>query len=367
MFQKAVKTSAKLRLAIAGPSGSGKTYSSLAIAQHLGGRVALVDTEHGSASKYADKFDFDVLELRPPFHPDRFCKAIQEAEQAGYSVLILDSLTHAWSGTGGLLEVVDQIAARMKTTNTFAAWKDATPIQNRLVEAIIGANMHIIATIRSKQEYIQDTDADGRKRIRKVGMAPQQREGFEYEFDVFTEMDIENNLLVSKTRCPDLTNKVFPKPGKDIADILVHWLQGAPAAPRRDPEPVSPAVTVTAADADFDAIPSAQEERAQTPTAQIIARLTAAGSRGSAEPLDEPTSRKLYANLKNLTHGDNGQAKHLLKLIYGVESSKDLTIGQALAVIQWINSKPDETGEWVPNGPALSEYAVLLPPEPLLA
>ena len=133
------------------------------------------------------------------------------------------------------------------------------------------------------------------------------------------------------------------------------------------PEHKASPPAVTAADADFDAIPSAQEERAQTPTAQIIARLTAAGSRGSAEPLDEPTSRKLYANLKNLTHGDNGHAKHLLKLIYGVESSKDLTIGQALAVINWINSKPDETGEWVPTGPALSEYAVLLPPEPLLA
>lgn len=126
-------------------------------------------------------------------------------------------------------------------------------------------------------------------------------------------------------------------------------------------------VAVIAADADFDSIPSAQEERAQTPAALIIASLTAAGNRGSAEPLDEPTAKKLYANLKNLTHGDNGKGKRLLKLIFGVDSTKDLTIGQAQTLCAWINSKPDETGEWVPMGPALSEYAVLLPPEPLLA
>ena len=231
MFRKAIKKEAKLRLAIAGPSGSGKTYTSLAIASSLGGRVAVVDTEHGSASKYADLFGFDVLEMEAPFHPDKFIHAITEAAAAGYTTIVLDSLSHAWNGQGGLLELVEEAQKRMKTSNSFAAWKDVTPIQNRFVEGIISAPIHVIATMRSKQEYVQEKDErTGRTTVRKVGLAPIQRDGFEYEFDVFLDMDINNNAIVSKTRCPALTGRVFAKPGADIAQILLEWLRGEPDA-----------------------------------------------------------------------------------------------------------------------------------------
>ena len=236
-FQKAVKHEANLRLAIAGPSGSGKTYSSLKLASELanGHSIALVDTEHGSAEKYADIFNFDTLALAPPYHPDRFVDLIQTAGRNDYGILILDSLSHAWNGTGGLLEIVDQIAARMKTTNTFMAWKDATPIQNRLVEAIVSAPLHIIATMRSKQEYVIDQVEKNGCTIsvpRKVGMAPVQRDSFEYEFDIFVEMDMDNNAIVTKTRCPAIAGKLFPKLGSDLAETLQDWLRGAPATPR---------------------------------------------------------------------------------------------------------------------------------------
>lgn len=240
MFQKAVKHEARLRLALAGPSGSGKTYTALALATHIGQRVAVVDTEHGSASKYADLFEFDVVNFEAPFHPDNFVDAIQAAAAAGYDVLVLDSLSHAWSGPGGLLEIVDQIAKRMKTTNSFAAWKDATPIQNRLVEAILSAPIHIIATMRSKQEYALEQDSNGRTRVRKVGMAPVQRDSFEYEFDVYLDMDIDNNAIVGKTRCPALTGKVINRPGAELAETLRDWLQGAPA-PEPQPRQAQPA------------------------------------------------------------------------------------------------------------------------------
>ena len=165
-------------------------------------KIALVDTEHGSASKYADLFDFDVLELQPPYHPDRFGEAIRDAAQAGYTVIILDSLTHAWSGTGGMLDLVDQIGKRIGG-NSFAAWKDATPIQNRLIESIVGAPIHVIATMRSKQDYAQEKDDRGKTVVRKVGMAAQQREGFEYEFDVVIDLDIDHNGIITKAvrRC----------------------------------------------------------------------------------------------------------------------------------------------------------------------
>lgn len=231
LFAKAVKHESKLRLAVTGPSGSGKTYTSLAIASALadGNPVAVVDTEHGSASKYADLFAFDVVNMVAPFHPDRFVEMIREAAASGYAVIVLDSLTHAWQGTGGMLDLVDEIAKRKTGGNGFAAWKDATPIQNRLIDAIVGAPIHVIATMRSKQDYVQDKDDRGKTQIRKVGMAAQQREGFEYEFDVVMDMDIDNNGIVSKTRCPALTARVFSKPGRDVAGILADWLRGAPA------------------------------------------------------------------------------------------------------------------------------------------
>lgn len=224
MFKKAVKESAKLRLAIAGPSGSGKTFTSLAIATALGGPIAVIDTEHGSASKYADLFEFDVAEMHAPFHPQKYIDAIREAANAGYKVIILDSLTHAWNGTGGILDIVENATKRMQSKNSYTAWKEATPIQNQLTDAIVGAGIHVIATMRSKQEYVQEKDSNNKTVIRKVGMAPVQREGLEYEFDVFLDMDVDNNAIVTKTRCPALTGEVFAKPGKNIAAILAAWL-----------------------------------------------------------------------------------------------------------------------------------------------
>ena len=242
-FKKAVKEDAKLRMAITGPSGSGKTYSALSIASALanGKPVAVVDTEHGSASKYSDIFSFDTIDMHAPFHPDKYIDAIAAAAKEGYSVVILDSLTHAWSGEGGLLDVVKTIEMRMKNPNSFAAWKDATPIQNRLIEAIVSGNLHIICTMRSKTDYVMQTGSNGKITPQKVGMAPIQRDGFEYEFDVVLDMDNDNNAIVSKSRCPELSGKVIPKPGKQVANILTTWLHGVPVAPKPLPKP-----TVTA-------------------------------------------------------------------------------------------------------------------------
>lgn len=243
MFKKAVKSQAKLRLSIAGPSGSGKTYTALAIASNLGNKIAVIDTENASASKYADEFTFDVLEMEAPFHPDRFVEAINEAAQAGYEVVIVDSLSPAWNGSGGLLEIVDNIAKRMKTSNSFAAWKDATPIQNKLAEAIVRSKIHLICTMRAKTEYVLE-NVNGKNIPKKVGMAPVQREGFEYEFDVVGELNHEHDLIISKTRCRALDGGVYNKAGKEVADILNSWLNdGATPAPeaRQLPAPAQTA------------------------------------------------------------------------------------------------------------------------------
>ena len=229
LFQKATKNTAKLRLALSGPSGSGKTYTALLLASNLctngkPPKVAVADTEHGSASKYADLFDFDVVNFESPFHPDRYGKLIQMAGENGYDVLVIDSLSHAWNGTGGMLEIVDELKARNRSNNSMAVWQEATPIHNRLIENIIAAPLHIIATMRSKQEYLIEKDDGGKVSVRKMGLAPIQRDGMEYEFDVWGEMDINNRLIVSKTRCPELNGRVIEKPGAEMAEALCAWL-----------------------------------------------------------------------------------------------------------------------------------------------
>jgi len=231
MFKKAVKHEAKLRLAIAGPSGSGKTYSALAIATALGKKVAVVDTESGSASKYADIFEFDVLELSAPFAPEKYVAAIKAAADAGYDVVVLDSLSHAWVGTGGVLDIVDNAAKASRSGNTYMAWKAGTPFQNALIEAIVTAKVHVIGTMRSKTEYVLVKNDRGKDEPRKMGMSPIQRDGFEYEFDVMFDMDYENNAVVSKSRCPELSGAVIHKPSSDVADVLRRWLSGEAAPP----------------------------------------------------------------------------------------------------------------------------------------
>ena len=227
-FHQAVKTEARLRMGLIGPSGSGKTMTALYIAQGLdAGSIALIDTERGSASKYADPFDFDVLELEA-FHPERYIEAIQAAQTNGYGVLIVDSLSHAWAGKGGALELVDQTAKRMKSSHTFAAWRDVTPLHHKLLDTILSTDLHLIATMRSKMECVQDKDEKGRTLIRKVGLQAVQRDGVEYEFDVVGELDPDHALTIAKSRCPALANHVFACPNGQVSELLRGWLRGVP-------------------------------------------------------------------------------------------------------------------------------------------
>jgi len=223
-FQRATKKQAKARIGLIGPSGSGKTYTALRLATNMGMRVALIDTERGSAAKYADKFVFDTMELID-YNPQNYINGIKDAEAAGYDVLIIDSLSHAWSGTGGILDIVDTATAKSRSGNAFTTgWREASPLHNKLIESMLSARLHLIVTMRSKMEYVLEDDGKGGKKPRKVGLAPVQRDGMEYEFDIVGDMDLEHNFIVSKTRCDLLDGKVFNKPGEDLAAIIMGWL-----------------------------------------------------------------------------------------------------------------------------------------------
>ena len=228
-FKKARKSQAKLRLGLIGPSGSGKTYTALSLASGLGKKIAVVDTEHASAALYADEFgvEYDTLQLTS-FEVENYVEAIELAAREGYEVLIIDSLSHAWAGKGGILEFVDKAAKR--TGNNFAGWRDATPKHNLLVEAILAAPIHIICTLRSKVEHIVET-VKGRSQVRKVGMQPVQRDGLEYEFTIVGDLTQEHDLIVTKTRAAFLADAVINKPGRKLGEQLHEWLDAGEAAP----------------------------------------------------------------------------------------------------------------------------------------
>ena len=225
MFQKATRKKAKARIAIDGASGSGKTYTALIAATSLanGGKIAVIDTERGSASLYSDEFDFDVVELQN-FNPRNYINAIDAAEEQGYSVIVIDSMSHAWEGEGGILDMHDNATKRQSTQNSYTAWKDVTPVHREFVDRILQSSCHVIATMRSKMEYSQEKDGSGKTVIRKIGLAPIQRSGTEYEFTVVCDMDVEHNLVVSKSRCKAVADAVVSKPDKKFFDIITKWL-----------------------------------------------------------------------------------------------------------------------------------------------
>src|SRR5438105_3335424 len=154
-FVKATKKQAKLRLALEAPAGYGKTYTGLAVATYLakeqGKRIAVLDTEAKSASKYADLFDFDVIEAEPPFHPEKVVQAINEAVAGDYGVFLVDSLSHFWAGDGGLLDIVDTVARTKYRGDSHRAWKEGGDIQQELTDAILRSPIHIIAAMRTKK------------------------------------------------------------------------------------------------------------------------------------------------------------------------------------------------------------------------
>lgn len=220
-FKRAVKKDELLRMALMGPPGSGKTYSALRIATALGGPIAVIDSERGSARKYADRFEFDHLDL-PRHSPSDYVEAVRVAEKEGYRVVIVDSWSHAWAGKGGALEMVDEKAAASKSRNSFEAWRTVTPEHNRMVDALVSCKAHLIATLRTKVEYVVEKDERGKSTPRKVGMAPIQRDGVEFEFDVVGELE-DALMRITKTRCPDL-ERVYREPGENVVDVLRPWL-----------------------------------------------------------------------------------------------------------------------------------------------
>lgn len=228
-IRKATRKKAKLRLGISAPTGAGKTYSALLIASGIGPKVGLIDTENGSGDLYADSpeikkalpLGYDIITLAPPYDPARYTDAMGAFESAGYDVIIVDSLSHAWSGAGGLLDKQGKEADR--TGNSYTAWRKITPQHNALIDRIIQSPCHIICTLRAKTEYVQEKNEQGKTTVRKVGLEPIMRDGVSYEFTVFGELDQSHNFQASKDRTGTFGD-TFQIPTKQMGERLLSWL-----------------------------------------------------------------------------------------------------------------------------------------------
>lgn len=229
MFTPASKKNVKLKLALTGIGKAGKTWTSLTIAQAMGGKVAVVDTENGSASIYADQFRFDAMDMKAPYHPNRYIEAIREAQNLGYRTIVLDSLSHVWFGEGGILSIVDDIKAHSKSQNPMVAWNMAgTPLHRSLMDAIVQSDIHVIGTIRMDEGYILEKDERGKVVPTRVALKPVMKKNFTFEFHVIMNMDMKNTATVTGSRCPILPEgTVIPKPSAELGNTLMKWLVGA--------------------------------------------------------------------------------------------------------------------------------------------
>ena len=277
-IRKARRSATKLRLLLTGPSGSGKTWGALQIAKGLGGRCVVIDTEEGSSDLYDHLHDFDVIDLKPPFTPERYIEAITAAETAGYEVIVVDSVTHCWSGPGGCLELLEDVAKAQFRGNTWSAFSVITPRWRAFVDKLLRSPAHVICSGRSKTETAQ-VDDHGRKKVAKLGMKLEARDGLEFEFTLVLDLIHDGHYAtVSKDRTGLFAGD--PKPitvetGKRIAE----WLAGGQAVAVTDDQ----AVVERAMDAIIDA----------TTTTRIDAIVTGIGDRLAQKRITDETAARL--------------------------------------------------------------------------
>jgi hypothetical protein len=220
-LQQTQRHNVKLRLGISGASGFGKTYSALQLAYGMTNdwsKIAVIDTENSSASLYSDLGNFNVLNLNPPYSPERYIEAIHICERANMEVVIIDSITHEWQGEGGCLQIHEQLGGR------FQDWAKVKPRHQKFIDAILQSKCHIITTTRRKTDYSMDVGSNGKSKVVKHGTKEITSEGFEYELSVNFELINENHLCkVSKDR----TNLFQGKPEfiitSEVGKTLKAW------------------------------------------------------------------------------------------------------------------------------------------------
>lgn len=304
VIRKAERRKARLRLGIAGASGSGKTVSSLLLAYGLTGdweKIGFIDTENGSGELYVGVTiggvkigDYLYGRIEAPFTIQKYLDAIRALQEAGVEAIIIDSLSHAWAGDGGLLDKQGKLADR--TGNSYTAWRNVTPEHNTLVETLLQSACHIIATMRSKTEYVQEKDGNGKTVVRKIGLAPVQRDGMEYEFTVFLDVAADHTAQASKDRTSLLDGQIFkitPKHGQ----LLREWLESgvADTKPAPDPESARPTAPAQPSQAAPPLQPTLPLNNAEAPPKPTQPAAGGNGNHPNQSPITAALCKSIYA------------------------------------------------------------------------
>jgi hypothetical protein len=227
-LRKATRLKAKIRLGLSAVSGGGKTYSAILIAKGLCGdlsKVAIIDTENGSADLYSHLGEYNVVTLTPPFAPERYIEAIKACEAAGMEVIIIDSITHEWDGKGGCLEIADVITQASPSKNSYTAWAKVTPRHQSFIDAMLQSPAHIITTVRRKQDYEMSKGSDGKTRVEKAGLKEVTREGWEYELTVNLQLDTAHQATASKDRTGLFMGKPEFIPSENTGKMIAEWCE----------------------------------------------------------------------------------------------------------------------------------------------
>lgn len=224
-LRKATRQKAKIRLGLSAVSGGGKTYSALLIASGMTSwdKIAIIDTENGSADLYSHLGDYNVLTLSAPYSPKRYIEAIKSCEQAGVDVIIIDSITPEWEGMGGCLDIVEDLTKKDPKHNSYTQWRTVTPMHQEFIDAILSSPCHIITTVRRKQDYEMSRNGDGKISVTKAGLKEITRDGFEYELTVNLELDQNHNCTSSKDRTGLFADKPAFTPTQETGKIILDW------------------------------------------------------------------------------------------------------------------------------------------------
>ena len=222
-FRKVTRKKAKIRLGLSAVSGEGKTYSAILIAKGMTddlSKVAIIDTENGSADLYEHLGDYNVVPLSAPYTPEKYIEAIKFCESKGIEVIIIDSITHEWDGKGGILEISNSMEG-----NSYTNWAKITPRHQSFIDAILQSTCHVITTVRRKQDYEMTTNSKGKLVPQKVGLKEVTRDGFEYELTLNLELDTKHNASVSKDRTGLFAGKPDFVPSEETGKKILEWCE----------------------------------------------------------------------------------------------------------------------------------------------
>jgi len=222
---KAVRKQVKVRVALIGPSGSGKSYTALRIAKGIGGTTLLANTESDRGYFYADEFDYDIVDLQPPYTPEKYIEVIEYAEQNGYNNLIIDSGSHEWSGRGGLLEIHDKMPG-----NSYTNWGKINPRHNAFVDKQLYSKCNIINCLRGKDQYVLE-EKNGKQVPKKIGMGAEQRANYEYEFTVTFMIDQETHIATAMKDNTHIFENKYDVLTEEHGKMLTAWANSGVQAP----------------------------------------------------------------------------------------------------------------------------------------